>query len=91
VFSVRVANKGLNVDAASTFTETGFKVIAFSVGWTELSGVAKRRLGEGMLTFENIKLEDQARELNAETLSAQREEKQGEGESDWLDYEESME
>jgi hypothetical protein len=47
VFSVRVANKGLMLDAASRLANTGFRVAVFSVicGW--FVGVADKRVTAG--------------------------------------------
>ena len=42
------------------------------------------------LRVESSKLEGEGRELNTETLGAQRGGKCGEGEGDWTEYEESM-
>jgi len=45
---------------------------------------------EKELKVDSSKVKGEGRELNAETLSEQREEKQGEVESDWLNREESI-
>jgi hypothetical protein len=45
VFFVRVANKGLRLDAASTFDDTGLKAIVFSVGCTVTATGASSRFG----------------------------------------------
>jgi hypothetical protein len=43
VFFVRVTNKGLRLDAASTFDDAGFKGIVFSVGCTVTATGASSR------------------------------------------------
>jgi hypothetical protein len=44
VFFVRVANKGVTLDAASTLADAGFKVSVFSVSCRELVRVANKEL-----------------------------------------------
>jgi hypothetical protein len=43
VFFVRVANKGLKLDGASTFNDEGFQLVVFSVGCTSDSMTARSK------------------------------------------------
>jgi hypothetical protein len=78
------------LDAASTLTETGFKVAMFSAGCTELVRAAGKGLREGQLMVESSKSKGEASELNAETLSGRMKEKQGEKETVCLNCNENM-
>ncbi len=51
VFFVRVANKELMLDAASTFDDAGFEVIVFSVGCAVESLTARCRLSKNKRRF----------------------------------------
>jgi hypothetical protein len=54
VFFVRVANKGVKLDAASRLTDAGFRVAVFSVSCGGAARVAGKRLGKG--SFEGWKV-----------------------------------
>jgi hypothetical protein len=76
----------------------GLKVADFSVDCRGLVRMAGKGLSEGKLTaptgpessIDSLESKNTPKELNAEALSTQREEKPREGESDWLDGEVSM-
>ena len=54
VFFVRVAGKGLMLDAASRLTDAGFRAAVFSVSCGRVARVAGKGLGEG--SFEGWKV-----------------------------------
>jgi hypothetical protein len=111
MFSVRVANKGLMLDAASTASTSVDGVKRLTVDSSQPTAIGEReseeleRCGMGerhgsedpplqklprKLRVESFKLEGEGRELNPETLSAQRGGKCGEGVRRWLECEEIM-
>jgi hypothetical protein len=57
VFCVRVANKGLMVDAASRLVDVGFKLAVFSVRCREIVRVAGKGVRErGVCRLEGLKV-----------------------------------
>jgi hypothetical protein len=62
VFSVRVASKGLMLDAASTLAGPRIKVLVFSVRCEVAVRATGKRVSGGQLTVESLKLNGRGEE-----------------------------